>query len=111
MREALIILPNLDNRGQSIASAHKALATRLIDAFGGLTMRQAQGSWLDNGKLYHEAVTEYVVAYAPTAFNDGTLREIATQAGHEAKQMAIYARFASGEVEIIDTAPAYADAA
>jgi hypothetical protein len=108
MREALIVLPNLDNNGQSIAVAHKRLATRLIDAFGGLTTRQAQGAWVNHGKLYREDVTEYVVAYAPTAFNDGTLREIATQAGNEARQLAVYARFASGEVEIIDTVPAHA---
>jgi hypothetical protein len=111
MREALIILPNKDNAGNEIRQAHTNLATRLIDAFGGLTTRAADGSWLDRGKLYREPVTEYVVAYAPTAFNDATLREIAIQAGHEAKQFAMYARFASGDVEIIDTAPTHAEAA
>jgi hypothetical protein len=111
MREALIILPVKDNNGRSIASAHSNLATRLIDAFGGLTTRAAQGAWVDHGKLYREDVTEYVVAYEPTAFNDETLREIAIHAGHEAKQLAIYTRFASGDVEIIDTAPAHAEAA
>lgn len=112
MREALIILPNADNNGRAIGHAHTNLATRLIDAFGGLTTRQAQGSWLDHDKLYQEAVTEYVVAYEPTDFNDGTLREIAIQAGREAKQMAVYTRFASGDVAIIDLQPAdWADAA
>jgi hypothetical protein len=83
----------------------------MIDAFGGCTVREAQGYWMHEGKLFNEPVIELVSAYAPSEFNDATLREIATQAGHAGKQLAIYTRFASGEVELIDTAPAWVDAA
>jgi hypothetical protein len=111
MREALIILPTHDNHGHDLSEVRKATLTRMIDAFGGCTVRQAQGYWLHEGKLFNEPVTELVSAYAPSDFNDATLREIATQAGHDGKQLAVYTRFASGEVELIDTAPAYASAA
>ena len=111
MREALIILPKADNHGHDLTQVRNATLTRMIDAFGGCTVRDAQGYWVDKGKLYNEPVTELVSAYAPTEFNDQTLREIATHAGHDAKQLAVYVRFASGEVELIDTAPAHAEAA
>ncbi|UDL89830.1 hypothetical protein LGH82_33155 [Mesorhizobium sp. PAMC28654] len=111
MREALMIIPKADNHGHDLSNVRKATLTRMIDAFGGCTVRDAEGYWLDNGKLYQEPVTELVSAYTPTDFNDATLREIATQAGHDAKQLAVYVRFASGEVELINTAPAYANAA
>lgn len=111
MREALIILPKADNHGHDLAKVREATLTRMIDAFGGCTVREAQGYWMHDGKLFNEPVTELVSAYAPSEFNDATLREIATHAGHDGKQLAVYTRFASGEVELIDTAPAYANAA
>jgi hypothetical protein len=111
MREALIILPKADNHGNDLANVRKATITRMIDAFGGCTVRDAQGYWMHEGKLFNEPVTELVSAYAPTDFNDQTLREIAENAGHAAHQLCMYVRYASGDVELIATNPAFVDAA
>ena len=104
MREALIILPNEDNHGRHIVAVHDRLQVALCNVFGGYTATQACGGWQStDGARIEESVTCYMVAMEDSQANAAVLREIALDAGKEAKQEAMYVRYASGEVEIIPT--------
>lgn len=106
MREAMIILPNSDNDGALLADVQDFLAEQLIDAFNGCTIRAAFGAWRSpDGVTMREAVSEFIVACEPSAANAAKLRDIARHIGTVARQLAIYVRYASGDVEIIDTTP------
>ena len=112
MKEARIILPKADNNGQSLEFMHKSLATMLCKAFGGATATDSHGMWVSpEGKLYDEPGTAYDVAMEDTAENAATMREIAFRFGRLAKQEAMYLRYASGKVEIVDTSAEMAAAA
>lgn len=104
MREGLIILPQQTNEGESLDALRTATVADLVDRFGGATVRNAVGSWRDDsGKLYQEPVWELVTAYEPTPDNDALLKAIAADVGRAANQLAVYLRYASGNVEILDT--------
>lgn len=112
MREALLIVPEKDNAGHSLAHVKRDAVTNLIYAFGGCTVRKAEGSWLSKeGKLHSEPVFELVAAYEPSQHNDEALERIARVVGEEGKQEAVYVRFASGDVRIIEMSPPVALAA
>lgn len=112
MREARIILPKADNAGNDMALAHADLARTLCQTFGGATANQTRGMWVSpEGKLYDEPGIAYDVAMEDTADNDKALRSIAVRFGERCGQEAMYVRYASGEVEIVDTRPAFAVAA
>jgi hypothetical protein len=103
MREGLINLPKYDNAGKPLDTVTEGLLSALTDAFGGVTAIDAQGSWKHDGKLYREPVTQLVVAYDPHSDRDNqTLRNLAVAAGTVTGQLAMYVRYASGEVEIIE---------
>lgn len=105
MREAMIILPNANNDGVQLHDVQDFLAEQLIEAFGGCTIRAAFGAWhAPDGKTMREAVSEFVTACEPSVENAARLRAIACHIGEVAHQLAVYVRYASGDVEIIDTA-------
>lgn len=107
MREARIILPKADNAGKSLDHAHAELAMMLCKAFGGATATDSNGMWVSpSGKLYAEPGTAYDVAMEDKAENDVTLRSIAVRFGRLCQQEAMYVRYASGAVEIVDTSAA-----
>lgn len=104
MREARIILPNADNNGQSLQLLHGELARTLCRRFGGATASTTRGMLVSNdGTFYDEPGTSYDVAMDDTAENAETLRSIAFAFGRRARQEAMYVRYASGVVEIVDT--------
>ena len=95
MREFTIILP------RDIPSASTNLRTTLLDAFGGYTEHEATGAWRDEftGKVYYDHNSVFTVG----AFVEHTakIREIAAQAGREAKQESVYIRMPDGAVEFV----------
>lgn len=103
-REALIIVPKQDNNGKSLADLTKAVALVLCEHFGGCTAVDAQGYWDGGPKLglIAEPVTQLIVAYEPSHNQDVVLRQIAKNMGHDAEQWAVYVRYASGDVEVIN---------
>lgn len=106
MRESMIIVPKTGNNGENLAAVISATADALTCRFGGCTIRDATGCWRDKaGKLYMEPVAECVAACEANAESNAVLRELAQRVGHDAKQLAIYVRYPSGDVDIIDTAP------
>jgi hypothetical protein len=108
IREARIILPVLDNEGQSVAAAHKHLRELLAKRFGGFTAISGHGGWVDTGgELVAEDVTIYDVAVddenaeklggyedqnLARSYADGILQAIARIACIEARQVCVYYR-------------------
>lgn len=104
MREACIICPQHDNDGQSLQRVLKNSQTALAKQFGGYTCLPGKGGWINGaGKLQAEPVWQLNVAYEPSAANDAKLESVARYIGHEGRQQAVYVRFASGDVQIIET--------
>lgn len=56
------------------------------------------------GRIFIEPVTRYDVAMDDTPANHYRLEEIAYRYGQKANQDAIYVQYASGDVELVDTA-------
>lgn len=114
MREGLIAVPKCDNAGNSLAFLAESLMMTLAKHFGGVTVIDAIGCWIDpeTGKLYREPVTQVITAYDPDCkAHDDFLRGVAKQIGEAGQQLAMYVRYASGTVEILDTRPASAQQA
>lgn len=106
MREALFICPTKDNDGADLTGIRDEAISQLCSCFGGCSVRPAYGTWCGpDGKVYQEDVWELVAAYEPTDSNDSILRGIATRTGVKGKQLAVYVRLGSGEVEILDLRP------
>ncbi len=102
MNEGLIIVPQADNDGNSLDGVKRACVGNLIQAFGGCRVSSAEGAWADSdGTLYIEPVSEITTAYEANDYNDQRLRLIALESGIAGKQIAVYVRYASGKVEIL----------
>lgn len=106
MREGLINIPHFDNHGNSLSVLVEIAMEILAKQFGGATAIEAKGFWIGpDGKHYIEPITQLVTAYDPScSMSDAYLRGVAQSIGSQAGQLAMYIRYANGEVEIIDTA-------
>lgn len=104
MREARIILPVLDNNGQSLVHAHDYLKRQLCLLFGGYTATASYGGWIDQktGKLYEEQGTAYDIACEHTQENRAVLVGLAQMLIELAQQKAIYLRLPNGNVQIVE---------
>lgn len=103
MREAMITLPQHDNDRHSLQHVRHYAEKALAKSFGGFTVANAKGGWVNGrGELLSEPVWTFAVAYEPTPANDAKLTSIARYMGTEGKQQAMYVRYASGEVHILD---------
>lgn len=106
MREALIILPIQGNDGTDLSAAHAALAKDICRTFGGATISEARGMWIDpTGRLFDEPVRQYAVACEDNAASVAALRGMADGIGRVARQQSMYLRLPSGDVEIREIAP------
>lgn len=104
MREGLLIVPQADNSGAPLAAVKHAAMSALVGAFGGCTVRQAEGAWWSGERLYVEPVWEITAAMSPSPENAAILQRIARDVGRDGRQEAVYVRYATGDVEIISTA-------
>lgn len=103
-REAMLICPKMDNAGNSLEAVRKHLVKELCKAFGGATVSEAQGAWVDpnSGELYDEPVWQIVSAVdVDDLIAEMKLRSLAHWLCDAAQQLAVYLRQASGEVEIV----------
>ena len=60
--EMQVIVATRDNAGKTMTAAHDALATSLVDDYGGLTVTEGIGYWRNEGVVQKEPVTIYLVA-------------------------------------------------
>lgn len=112
MREGLLVIPQADNSGTPLNGVLASAQTFLANTFGGCTTREARGAWVSpSGELFNEPVWEVVAAYEPSPEHDRTLRNLAGYVGKVGKQQAVYLRYASGDVEILDTSNELKEAA
>jgi hypothetical protein len=104
MREATIILPNRDNHGNPVDHAHHGLQHDLANKFGGFTYADVHGAWVnEKGTLVYDTSRAYTVALEHTGYTTMTLRTLAIRYGQQAGQDCVYVRYASGDVELVDT--------
>lgn len=104
MRESVLIVPKRDNDGGDLAAVQSQAAESLIDAFGGVTVQEATGGWkAPDGTVILEPVWRLISAYEPKPENDKKIKAIAEAIGKAAHQIAVYIRYAGGNVEIVNT--------
>ena len=105
MREAMIICPMADNTGRLRPNVYRGARDAMITAFNGCTVRYAEGYWRnDDGKLFMENVAELMAVCDDSATSRDALQAIANNIGYKLQQYAVYIRYASGEVELRNTA-------
>lgn len=104
MREALIICPKNDNNGNPLPHIKRKAVRFLSDNFGGCTVREAEGAWVnpDTDDVQEEPVWELTVACSDTDSVRSLLRSIAVEIGVQADQHSMYIRYPSGDVEIVE---------
>jgi len=109
MREGMVICP----RGRKYHAVMMQARDQLIDAFGGCTITASVGSWRGaTGQVITEPVWQLVVAYNPFyKVSRLPMERVAQFIGREAKQQAVYVRYANGHVEIIPTGQLWQQAA
>ena len=95
MKEALIIHPTK-------ANGHRRLTANLITAFGGVTVVNGKGYWLDGSKnLITEAVKLYTVACEDIDLTYFNLKAIALEAKADGAQDKQYLRYPTGKVVLL----------
>ena len=97
---AKIIIPTHDNDGRSLESEIESTIKSMCSEFGGATVFDARGCWVNNdGKLYDEPVK--VIESAAVRDPRTTLDRLAAQLLEETGQEAIYTQ-AGQDTKIID---------
>jgi hypothetical protein len=102
MKEAKVILPHTDNDGRSLFDLHGELARTICQLFGGCTIADGRGCWLNGDKLFDETVAIFHVAAEDNETNNRALRHVARTYGALAKQLAVYVVDFSGNAAVID---------
>jgi len=96
------VAPQRDNDGREIEGALTSLEKALCHYFGGFTRLESYGGWFDGGKVVREAVYVYDVACDLTNDTAVKLRHLAVALLRDARQQAVYLRYPSGYVEIVE---------
>ncbi len=100
MRQATIIVPSSEQAALSYA---KRQAAKL---FGGYTITQGQGGWIDaSGALIDEPVSILTIACEPCEAANAKLDHIADEIGHIGRQDAVFVSYPTGDVAIRNTSP------
>lgn len=102
MREAHFHLPAILNDGSDAQSFVDACTKAIIEEFGGCTVSEATGYWMDNGKLYQEPVYRFTVGIMDGGYQENRLLDMAKHFAQLMDQLAVYYVWTDGEVSIID---------
>lgn len=109
-RLATIILPTLDNKGQSLALVQDWLEIKLLDTFGGYTAYPVIGAWRnDKGKTFRDHNIKYEIAIDAFGCGFVQLEVIAQELCRLADQEAIFLTDPDGIVSFV-VGPSMADA-
>lgn len=102
LREARINLPVVDNTGKLVDTVRDQLARALAESFGGFTLTHGRGGWINaDGRLFDKPVYVFDVAADDSEDSEMKLAAIANWLKHAARQDAIYVRYPSGRVQIV----------
>jgi hypothetical protein len=108
--EAKLIIPNTAKSPGDAARALQVTCRDCAAAFGGYTVTQGDGGWMDPaGVLITEPVSILTVACENTIAAMDILDTIADNVGHWARQDCIYIVYPNGRVYIRDTAHLWND--
>jgi len=103
MKEAKIILPVCDNKGNDLNAIHRSLRVYLAKHFGGFTATPALGGWVNNQDiLQEEKVVVYTVAVGDLSDATTALWTICRTLRKAARQDSIYYCDSSGSVHFIE---------
>jgi hypothetical protein len=87
---AQIMFPKYDNQGHKLTTP-KMLEKELCQKFGGCTVYDGNGSWINNkGKLYAEPVSIIQTAYKNTAKNKSFIKKLIVKYGKLSSQEAVF---------------------
>ena len=94
-----MLVPQTFNDGTDIpADVFAELRERAISMFGGLTVGSTSvGYWSDNGTVYCDIVTRYIVATADRA----AVNEFAQHVARVCNQIAVYVAQTAADVQFI----------
>ena len=102
MFELMILIPVVDNAGVAFrAEDHTAFEDFVRARFGGISQypNTVVGSWVDGGRVYHDATRAYGIAVQSITQGD-LIAEVVEYAKVAYRQEAIFIRYL-GVVEII----------
>lgn len=100
---ARIILPKFDNDGVSLEAENKTVLVGIASDFGGFTLTEGRGAWVDNGKLYYDESLIVDIAYNgdnPTEFVQN-VRDVAEEVKTSHRQQAVYVHFCEADIRFI----------
>jgi hypothetical protein len=103
MKVGQIILPLYDNNGNGLSIVHQALRADIRSMFGGYTTWDAEGSWLNEGKVINDSVTVYLIAMERQRAPE--LRKLASIYAREACQACVMIVTPNGDVDFVNPAP------
>lgn len=111
--EARILLPVMDNKGESLWFIHSNLRAELLETFGGFSESSVAGTWKDmeTGKIYRDESTAYDIAAEWNAANCEKLNTLAARFCGLTEQVCLYVRHGNGAVSYVCPAPAQAQTA
>lgn len=103
MRIASITLPNTDNNGMPVKTAHEFLRRSIMAGFGGgLTMVNVSGMWTnDAGTTFVDDSIRYEFVAEDLPVVRKRINDIATRAGGYASQEAVFVVYPDGEAAVI----------
>jgi len=100
MKLAQLILPLLDNNGESLFYQHEQLKHDLLKAWGGYTVQDGAGCWKNVvGKIMAEQVRVYSIAMSIT--DAQKLRLLALELAAAARQESVMIILPDGTVEFV----------
>lgn len=112
MRVSSFILPITHPRGERHDPAHQTARRRLLNEFGGYTASPVAGAWRDpeTGVVHYDLSLRYDVAadydergQAGVTDRRTQLASIVAEVGREARQIAMFVQWDTGDVEFVAT--------
>ena len=103
MREAKITLPKQDHSGKYMADAHSDLHNMIVEHFGGYTLTEGHGVWVnpETGERFQDEVFQYHIAMWPDMDSKCLLTTIAEYLLTSTDQHCIYVVHADGTVQFV----------
>lgn len=101
MIEVQVFIPLKSNEGKAFDQAHHmGFEAFVLERFGGISLLPGQvaGSWMDEGKIYHDQTRVYLIAMV-SLLEAASLNEVLGFAKIHYRQEAIYFRYL-GQSEI-----------
>lgn len=110
MYERVVIIPDADNNGRSLASAQRDIEHQLLKLVGGFTVDTVRGAWRDErGKVYRDTSKRYTLAV--DAAQDALIRAHLHEWCEWTRQECLFTSRRAVEVEFVSVPVALAQGA